>query len=190
MSAEALNNSDHQSRDASDPEVDPFHPDLPIAVFLVGGSNDSLGTAAFDLFQSRYSGEFSQILFVSIGIMDQSIVDAGVDGTGNFNGSEEAHRLRVKTQEALRPYLDRARNAGLKADWRVSVAVDASEEIARMSDEISADYPKAVYFLCKLVFQKPRWYHRWLHSSTSDRIRGRLEKKGHPVTVLPVVVSL
>jgi hypothetical protein len=142
------------------------------------------------MFGARYAAEFPQVLFVSIGIMNQTIVDAGVDGTGNFKGTEEAQRLLLKTREQLNSFLESARNLGLKADSRVSVSVDAAEEIDRLSDEISAAHPKAVYFLSKLVFKKPRWYHRWLHSSISDDIRKRLEKKGRPVTVLPVVVSL
>jgi hypothetical protein len=142
------------------------------------------------MFEGRYSGEFSQVLFVSVGIMDQAVIDAGVDGTGNFEGTEEAQRLLQKTRDSLQPYLDGARQRGMKAATRVSVAVNAAEEIARVSDEISASHPNAVYFLNKLVFQKPRWFHRWLHSSTSDAIRKRLERKGYPVTVLPVVLSL
>ena len=51
------------------------------------------------MFGSLYSKEFPQILFVSIGVMDQSVVDAGVDGTGTFKGSEEAGKLRKKTEE-------------------------------------------------------------------------------------------
>jgi hypothetical protein len=187
MSPDGVQDFDLKRRALSDPEGAAFDPDRPLAVFLVGGE-DSLGTAAFDLFRSLYSREFPQVLFLSIGVLDQSVVDAGVDGSGNFKGSEEADRLREKTQESLRPYLDRARALGLKANGRVSVSVDPPEEIARLSDGISAVHPKAVYFISKLVFQKPRWFHRWLHSSASDSIRRKMEKKGHPVTVLPVVV--
>jgi hypothetical protein len=170
-------------------EGDAFDSERPLAVFLVGGE-DSLGPAAFGMFGSRYAQEYPQILFVSIGIMDQAVVDAGADGSGNFKGTEEAQRLRARAREALQSYLDGARSLGLKAACRVSVSVDAAEEIAHLSDEISAAHPKAVYFLSKLVFQKPRWFHRWLYGGTSDAIRKKLEQKGRPVTVLPVVVAL
>ncbi len=170
------------------PGEEPLDPDRPLAVFLVGGE-DPLGPAAFGLFGSRYSKEFPQILFVSIGVMDQTVVDVGVDGTGNFQGTEEAGKLRKKTEETLRPFLESARNLGLKASMRVAVSVNAAEEIGRMSDEISAVHPKAVYFLGKLVFQRPRWFHRLLYGRSSDSIRKRLEAKGHPVIVLPVVVG-
>jgi hypothetical protein len=176
-------------RSASAEEGDAFDPERPLAVFLVGGE-ESLGPAAFGMFGSRYAKEYSQVLFLAVGIMNQSVVDSGVDGSGNFKGTEEAQRLRERARESLQSYLDGARSLGLKAACLVSVSVNAAQEISRLSDEITAAHPKAVYFLGKLVFEKPRWYHRWLHGSTSDTIRKHLEKKGHPVTVLPVVVTL
>jgi hypothetical protein len=189
MSAEADPSPEPRTGHVPDEEGQILDPSRPLAVFLVGGE-EPIGGAAFAMFGARYGAEFPQVLFVSIGIMNQTVVDAGVDGTGSFKGAEEARRLLVKTREDLTSYLESARNLGLKADARVSVSVDAAEEIERLSDEISAEHPKAVYFLSKLVFSKPRWYHRWLHSSISDAIRKRLEKRGRPVTVLPVVVSL
>jgi hypothetical protein len=181
--------ADESFRALPSEEGDVLDPERPLAVFLVGGE-DTLGPAGFGMFGSRYAKEYPQILFVSIGIMDQAVVDAGVDGSGNFKGSEEAQRLRLRTRETLQTYLDEARSLGLKAARRVSVSVNAAEEIARLSDEISAAHPKAVYFLSKLVFEKPRWFHRWLYGGTSDLIRKKLEQKGRPVTVLPVVVAL
>src|SRR5579862_3668088 len=143
--------SESPTREASEHEGDAFDPDLPLAVFLVGGK-EALGTLAFDRFVSLYVREFPQILFLSIGIMDQSVVDGGVDGSGNFEGTREAQRLRKRTRENLRLYLEGARKLGLKVSCRVSVSVDTAEEIARLSDGLSAAYPKAVYFLGKLVF--------------------------------------
>lgn len=189
MAAEADPSPEFRPGHVPDEEGQALDPARPLAVFLVGGE-ESLGTAAFAMFGARYATEFPQVLFVSIGIMDQSVLDAGVDGTGNFKGTEEAQRLLSKTRENLNAFLESARNLGLKADARVSLSVDAADEIEQLCDEISSAHPKAVYFLSKLVFREPRWYHRWLHSSTSDAIRKRLEKKGRPVTVLPVVVSL
>lgn len=189
MRPEAAHDPSPPPRDLSANEGDPLDPGKPLAVFLLGGE-DSLGQAAFRMFAERYAQEFPQVLFFSIGIMDQTVVDSGVDRKGDFIGTEEAQRLRIRTREALTSFLDQARRRGLRAGCRVSVSVDAADEIDRLSGEISSSYPHAVYFLGKLVFEKPRWFHRWLYGSTSDLIRRRLEKKGHPVTVLPVVVAL
>lgn len=189
MGTEIMKDPQRPPRDVCSEEGDTLDSGSPLAVFLIGGE-DSLGPAAFRMFADRYAREFPQILFVSVGIMDQTIVDSGVDRKGDFKGTEEAHRLWVRTRESLRSYVTGAHDLGLKAACRISVSVDAAQEVDRMSDEVSAAHPKAVYFLSKLVFEKPRWYHRWLYGGTSDAIRKKLERKGRPVTVLPVVVPL
>jgi hypothetical protein len=169
-------------------DVDLLDATRPLAVFLVGGDH-SIGPASLQIFSSHYSKEFPQMLFVSVGVMDYGVIDAGTEGMGTFQGTEEARRLKGKTRLALDPYLARAHELGLKADCRVSVATSAVDEIDVLSGDIAATYPQAVFFVSKLIFKKPRWFHRWLHAGTSDAIRQRLEKKGFPVTVLPVVLS-
>jgi len=168
-------------------EVDRLDAAQPLAVFLVGG-DDSIGPASLRIFESHYAKDFSQMLFVSVGVMDYGVIDAGTEGLGTFKGTEEARRLKGKTRLALDPYLAQAHGLGLKGDCRVSVATSAVEEIDALSDEIAKSYPRAVFFVSKLVFQRPRWFHRFLHARTSDSIRQRLEKKGFPVTVLPVLL--
>ncbi len=170
-------------------DVDRLDAAQPVAVFLVGG-DDSLGPAALRMFGSHYAKEFPQMLFVSVGVMDYGVIDAGAEGMGTFKGTEEARRLKGKTRLALDATLAGAHDLGLKADCRVSVATSAVEEIDGLSGEIARDHPRAVFFVSKLVFQKPRWFHRLLHASTSDAIRQRLEKKGIPVTVLPVLLPV
>src|SRR5689334_6993272 len=105
MAAEADPSSESRPGHAPDEEGQVLDPARPLAVFLVGGE-ESLGTAAFAMFGARYAAEFPQVLFVSIGIMDQTVLDAGVDGTGSFKGAEEAQRLQLKTRENLNPYLE------------------------------------------------------------------------------------
>jgi hypothetical protein len=61
-------------------------------------------------------------------------------------------------------------------------------EIDSLSSEIVRAYPKAIFFVGKLIFQKPRWYQRLLFGSRSDQIRTRLETKGFAVVMLPILV--
>jgi hypothetical protein len=170
-------------------EVDRLDATQAVAIFLIGADH-LLEPTSVRMFRNLYSKEYAQILFVSVGVVDYAVIDGGAEGLGRFKGSVEAKRLKKKTRLALDPYLESAHQLGLKADCRVSVATDAVDEIDALSDEIAAVYSRAVFFVSKLVFQKPRWFHRILHRGTSDAIRKRLEKKGLPITVLPVVVPL
>jgi hypothetical protein len=162
-------------------------PGLPVAV-LFAGEEDYLGLRSLGIFSQSHAAEFRQLLLVSIGVMDYAIIDAGTDQSRGFEGSEEAQRLREKTRASLDPLIASARRLGLKTDCRISIATDPVSEIDSLSSEIAGTYPKAVFFVSTLVFEKPRWYQRLLFGSRGDQIRKRLEKKGFPVTVLPVLV--
>jgi len=169
-------------------QLDALDPALPVAVFLVGGDNH-LGPVSLTLFGSTFGAEFRQILFVSVGVMDYGVLDMGVDPNVGFDGTEEARRLREKTRQSLEPFLAGAHQLGMKADVQISIATDPVAEIVGVSDGILERYPKAVFFVSKMVFRKKRWFHRFLHGRTSDALRTRLERKGMQVKILPLVLS-
>jgi hypothetical protein len=169
-------------------ELDPLDPELPVAILLVGGEND-LGPVALQLFARTYGSDFRQILFVSVGIMDYGVLDAGVDPSRGFEGTEEARRLRDKTVHRLGPYIATAHQLGFKADVRVSIATDPVDEIDALGDVILHGFPKSVFFISKMMFRKKRWFHRLLHGGTSDALKARLEKKGATVRVLPLILA-
>jgi len=169
-------------------ELDQLDPSLPVAVLLVGGENE-LGPVSLHLFGNAYGSDFRQILFVSVGVMDYAVLDAGVDPSRGFEGTEEAGRLREKTRRRLDSYLAAAHQLGMKVDVRISIATDPVDEIETIADGIIEKYPRSVFFISKMVFRKKRWFHRFLHGGTSDALRVRLEKKGVLVKMLPLVLS-
>ncbi|HXX94164.1 MAG TPA: hypothetical protein VEN81_11060 [Planctomycetota bacterium] len=166
---------------------DPLDPHLPVAVLLVGGQDD-LGLQPIRIFSQSQSGRFRQMLLVSIGVMDYAVIDAGVDRERGFEGSEEARRLHERTRSSLEPLIGAARALGIRTDWRISIATDPVPEIDALATEIAARFPKAVFFVSKLVFEKPRWYQRLLFGRRSDEILKRLERRGIPVSILPILV--
>jgi len=52
--------------------------------------------------------------------------------------------------------------------------------------ELRNEFPRAVVFSGKLVFEKEDWYHRLLHSETAMAIQRRLQVEGVQAIVLPV----
>lgn len=168
--------------------VERLDPEQPMAVFLVGGVN-RLEPAALRVFRSTHSQEYRQILFLSVGVYDYGVMDSAVEG-GDDADADKAKQLRKKTRLALDPYLAVAHELGMAADCRVVVGTDPVEEIDRLSTQIAANYPRAVFFVTKLVFRRFDWVHRLFRSGTGDAIRRRLEKKGFPVTVIPLVLPI
>lgn len=168
-------------------DVDRLDRSEPIAVFFVGGEY-ALEAHSLPAFADTHARNFKQILFVSVGVADQTLMDTGVLGVRKYRESEEAERLLRKTRWALDSCLVWAHHLGLKSDCRVSIAVDEAEEADRIAGEVAAVYPKAQFFVTKLVDPKRSWLHKLFHADMADAIRKRLERKGLSVTVLPVVL--
>jgi hypothetical protein len=169
-------------------DVDLLSRHEPTAVFLVGGKNQ-LGPITLRTFAEHHAQAYRQVLFLAVGVADASAVDAGHRDWEGFLRTAEAKRLKEFTRLALDPYVEIAHELGFKSDCRISIATDPAKEIGRLAGEVSGSYSRAMFFVGKIVFEHSRWYHRVLHSGTADSIRQFLEKRGIPVTVIPVVID-
>ncbi len=168
-------------------EVDRLNRSAPVAVFFVGGDYP-LEAHTLPVFTESYGRNFRQMLFVSIGVADEGWMDAGTLGDRTFSEKEEALRLLRKTRWSLDSCLVWAHHHGLKADCRVSVAANVADETRKVAVEIAGQYSRAQFFVSKLVDPRRTFLHRLFHGDQADAIRTRLEEKGLPVTVLPVVL--
>jgi hypothetical protein len=157
-------------------------------VILVGGE-DGLGPRILREFTTKYGREYRQVLLVSVGKVDASVWDSTRGDWETFERSPESKRLKSLTRLGLDPYLAAAHDLGLKADCRISIGTDPPHELARLCRSIGRSYSRSMFSLGKVVFARRKWYHRILHSQTSDDIRLSLEREGIPLTIIPVVVE-
>ena len=102
-------------------------------------------------------------------------VDSGV-----FKGIRQLDALRRHTDESLGKYVEQARGLGLPAKSYMAVGTDLVAELESLCHTINTDFPKAVFFAGKLVFQTDRWYHHWLHHETEFAVQRRLQWAGIP----------
>jgi hypothetical protein len=58
----------------------------------------------------------------------------------------------------------------------------------KLAQEIAGEYPRAIFFAGKLIFERERWWDRLLHNETAFAIQRRLQFSGLPMVVLPVRV--
>jgi hypothetical protein len=169
-------------------DVDILDRNEATAVFLIGGRND-LGPLLLRAFAEQHAEAYRQVLFVAVGVVDASAVNPNLRDWEGFHRTADAKRLRNLTRLALDPYLAVAHRLGLKSDCRIEVATDPASAIGQLALGIARKYSRTMFFVGKLVFEHARWYHRVLHSGTADSIRQCLERKGIPVTVIPVVMD-
>jgi hypothetical protein len=150
-------------------------PKAPTAVLLVGGYG-GLGVHALLTVQRTFPGHFKNFIFVSVGVIDSAAM----------KGVEEVDRVRLRTRQALEQYVDLAQRLKLAADFRMEVGTEATAVAEQLCVAVSKEYPRAVFFAGKLVFQQERWYQKLLHNETAYQLQRRLQFDGLNAMVMPV----
>jgi K+ transporter len=150
-------------------------PSAPTAVLLVGGYG-GLGVHTLLSIQRLFPQTFKNVIFVSAGVIDSV----------KLKGSAEVEHIQKETENDLKRFVDMARRLGFAADFRIGVGIEVVEEIHKLCLDIAKEFPKGIYFASKLVFQKERWYQRFLHNETANQIQRRLQFDGLNSMILPV----
>jgi hypothetical protein len=137
-----------------------------------------LGVHALLTIQRLFPGHFANFVFVSVGVIDAAVM----------KGVDEVERLRAATEEGLREYVDLAGRFGLAAEGRATMATETLDAGTALALEVARDYPRAIFFLGKLAFEREAWFDRILHNQTAYRLQQRLQFAGLNAMVLPVRV--
>lgn len=150
-------------------------PNAKTAVILVNGYN-GLGMHTLMAIHKLFTGEFRNILFVQVGM-----VDAGV-----FKGVEEMESLKTHIQADLDRYVDFTRARGIYAEGVSAVGVDVVEEVAKLAPEIRRRFPKAIFFGGQLVFPSDTFFTRLLHNHIVFAVQRQLYRQGVAFVIMPI----
>jgi amino acid transporter len=152
-------------------------PKKATAVLLVSGYS-GLGIHSLLTVLKLFPNHFRNVLFVSVGVVDSA----------TFQGVEEVDRVREGVEEGLKKYVEQAQQIGLPADYRFTMGTEVVAETVRMAGEIAREFPRAIFFAGKLIFERERWFDRFLHNETAYAMQRRLQFSGLQMVVLPVRV--
>jgi len=155
----------------------PLDPKKATAVLLVSGYS-GLGIHSLLTVLKLFPNHFRNVLFVSVGVVDSA----------TFQGVEEVDRVREAVEEGLKKYVEQAQQIGLPADYRFIMGTEVVAETVRMAGEIAREFPRAIFFAGKLIFERERWFDRFLHNETAYALQRRLQFSGLQMVVLPVRV--
>jgi hypothetical protein len=155
----------------------PLDPKAPTAVLLVG-SYSGLGIHQLLTVQRLFPGHYKNFVFLSVGVIDSA----------TMKGQEEVEAVERQTAESLERYVALAQRLGLAADRRMAVGTEAVAEAERLCLEVGGEFPRAIFFAGKLVFEREHWYQRVLHNETAYQLQRRLQFAGLNAMVLPVRV--
>jgi hypothetical protein len=158
-------------------EARPIDPKAPTAILLVG-SYRGLGIHSLLTIQRLFPGYYKNFIFVSIGVVDAA----------TFKNVEEVDRVKELTEDSLMRYVELAHRLGLPADYRMRVGTEAVAEAEDLCRELGKEFPRAMFFAGKLVFEQEKWFQRILHNETAYQLQRRLQFAGLNAMVLPVRV--
>ena len=158
-------------------EPSELDPNAPTAVISVA-SFSGFGLHQILSIHKSFPGYFRQFMFVSAAIVD----------SGTFKGAEEIEHLEETTEEQLRQYIAWTQAHSLKADYRLAVGTEAVATIEDLCVTLAEQFPRAIFFMGRLIFKEEKWYHRLLHNETPHAIQRRLQFQGIQAMVLPIRV--
>ena len=121
---------------------------------------------------------FKNFIFVSAAIVD----------SGTFKGVTEVQALQEQVETDLERYVAWARANGMRADYRMGIGTEAVDTTHQICQKVVEEFPKAIFFLGKLIFKEEKWYYRFLHNETPNAIQRRLQFDGLQAIVLPIRV--
>ena len=96
--------------------------------------------------------------------------------------------MRQAARRKPSKYVDLANKLGMPSTGYLSIGTDAVDELEHLALTISKQFPKAIFFAGKLVFQKDSWIQRLLHNQTAYSLQQRLQWSGLPMVILPTRV--
>jgi hypothetical protein len=157
-----------------------FDPQAPTAVLLVNSFN-GLGLTTLVQIQKLFHGQFKNVVFVSVGEVDASLL----------KGPQEVKRLEKGLEDDLQEYCELATDLGFHPELRISIGADVVAELRKLCLAAAREFPNLVYFAGKLIFTEEMegFISRFLHNHTAIELQSWLQLHGLSLVILPVRVS-
>jgi amino acid transporter len=161
------------------PGLDALEPqkDHQSAVFIVGTSRGG-GLHALLWVLRMFPGHFKNFIFVNARTVDSHA----------YGGEGAIEAMRTEAARTLEFFVDFCHSHGMAAESYLSFGTDAVDEITKLCEEISMDYPNSIFFTSKLIFSTDNWFTRVLHNQAALAVQRRLHLEGLQMVILPMKV--
>ena len=166
-----------QSYDKIDnpPELDR---DAPTAIFMVS-RNRGAGMHTLLWVQRLFPGNFKNFIFLSVGAVD----------TASYSAEGEIERLQTAVKSTMDYFVNFCHHHGIAAKSYESYGTDRVDELTKLVDQVSLEFPNSVFFASKLIFVHDNWLTRWLHNQTSLTMQRILHLRGQQMVILPMKIG-
>lgn len=152
-------------------------PDDQTAVFIVGTSRGG-GLHALLWVQRMFPGHFKNFLFVNARTVDSHA----------YGGEGALEQMRSEAAETLEYFVDFCHSHHMASASYLGFGTDAVDEVTRLCEQISEEFPHAIFFTSKLIFSTDNWMTRILHNQAALAVQRRLHLEGLQMVILPMKV--
>jgi amino acid transporter len=161
------------------PNVEPIepNPEDQTAVFIVGTSRGG-GLHALLWVQRMFPGHFKNFIFVNARTVDSHA----------YGGEGALEQMREEAAQTLEFFVDFCHSHGMASSSYLGFGTDAVDEVTRLCEEISHEFPNAIFFTSKLIFASDNWFTRLLHNQAALAVQRRLHLEGLQMVILPMKV--
>jgi amino acid transporter len=161
------------------PQVGPIepNPEDQTAVFIVGSSRGG-GLHALLWVQRMFPGHFKNFIFVNARTVDSHA----------YGGEGAVEHMRAEANATLKFFVDFCHSHGMASAAYLGFGTDAVEEVTKLCQDIAQEYPNAIFFTSKLIFEHDNWFTRLLHNQAALAIQRKLHFDGLQMVILPMKV--
>ena len=155
----------------------PLQPDAPTAVFFVGSSRGGgLHTLLWVL--RIFPEHFKNFVFVIARTVDVKA----------YGGDHILEKLKGNAEASLGYFERFCHSNGLAAKSYAAYGTDPVEEIVHQAERIRSEFPNAIFFTSKLIFENENWVTRILHNQAALALQRRLHLGGMQMVILGMKV--
>jgi hypothetical protein len=153
-------------------------PEKPTAVFLVGSSRGG-GLHALLWVQRMFPDHFRNFVFVNVRTVDSQ----------SFGGREDLAAMKVDANASLAYFVNFCNSKGWAAKSYLSFGTDPIDEFTRLAERVLTEFPNAVFFTSKLIFERESWMTRLLHNQAAMALQRRFHLRGMQMVILPMKLT-
>jgi amino acid transporter len=152
-------------------------PNNQTAVFIVGSSRGG-GLHALLWVQRMFPGHFKNFIFVNARTVDAHA----------YGGEGAVEQMRAEANATLKFFVDFCHSHGMASAAYLGFGTDVVNEVTKLCETISKDYPNSIFFTSKLIFEHDNWFTRLLHNQAALAIQRRLHFESLQMVILPMKV--
>jgi amino acid transporter len=161
---------------ANPPKPDP---NRPTAAFLVGSSRGG-GLHALLWVQRMFPDHFKNFIFVNARTVDAQ----------SFGGREDLEAMKVEANASLSYFVNFCNSKGWAAKSYLSFGTDPIDEFTRLAERVLGEFPNAIFFTSKLIFDEDNWLTQILHNQAAMALQRRFHLRGMQMVILPMKLSV